>query len=808
MAVAIVINECTAGAPLLPISGNAGGLGGFFERAVALVVIKTILAIVGDVQIVEAIVVVVARADALSPAGGAQAGFVGHVGEGAVVIVVKEMIGGSRRSGLRTERGAVHDEDVGPTIVVVVEDGDAAAGGLDDVLLGVLVTGNDFELQAGFFGEVLEISYGRLRGRRLRERGEEADSTHYNQENQDSTTGRHLWAFYPRMPTQNSWDGQIAIFLRVQIKLGHTSLVQLFPIRALLSRILVCLILVWVANLSFAQSDPTKSASAYQHGMQAWQSGDLSAAQVAFDAAVKANPADADAQNALAQVLLELGKIDEAIGHLRMVTRLRPNLAVAHVYLGNALVQKGSQQEALAELRTAIKLAPQQPQAHEALARALSENRTSDAIAEMKIAVRLAPGSVEIHDELGSLLAQNQQFKLAEDEFQAALRINPKYEPALLHLGVAYLNDEKRAEATTLLRQATQIAPDDGLAHYYLGTIREAEQEQQAALDEYRDAAKVLPNYLPLRTRLGLLAQRVGDMPTAIESFRIVAAAEPENPSAHNDLGLALAQSAQAEEAIKEFEAAIAIAPKDSSYRNNLGAVYLQKSDFDSAIEQYKQGIAITPNNAELHYNLGLAYKLKDDLANSITELQKSVELDSQLPDPHYTLGIIYWQTGKFDDAITQLREVIRLKPDYAEAYYTLGTVYKQAGKLAESAQALHQALRLQPDFAGAHTTLAAVLRQQGDTAGAETEAKLGAAMVRQKMTRQAAVFDTNSGMRLMHVGDVDGAISQFEVGIKADSSYAPAHQQLAAALARKGEKTRSEQELEIARKLVDRNKQ
>jgi tetratricopeptide (TPR) repeat protein len=170
-------------------------------------------------------------------------------------------------------------------------------------------------------------------------------------------------------------------------------------------------------------------------------------------------------------------------------------------------------------------------------------------------------------------------------------------------------------------------------------------------------------------------------------------------------------------------------------------------------------------------------------------------------------LGIIYWQTGKFDDAIAQLREVIRLKPDYAEAYYTLGTVYKQAGKLPESAQALHQALRLQPDFAGAHTTLAAVLRQQGDTAGAEAEAKLGAAMVQQKMTRQAAVFDTNSGMRLMNVGDVDGAIAQFEAGIKADSSYAPAHQQLSAALARKGDKWRSEQELEIARKLVESGK-
>ena len=62
--------------------------------------------------------------------------------------------------------------------------------------------------------------------------------------------------------------------------------------------------------------------------------------------------------------------------------------------------------------------------------------------------------------------------------------------------------------------------------------------------------------------------------------------------------------------------------------------------------------------------------------------------------------------------------------------------------------------------------------------------------------------------MRLITVGDVDGAISQFEAGIKADPSYAPAHQQLAGALARKGDRAGSEKELEIARQLVDSNKQ
>jgi len=69
-------------------------------------------------------------------------------------------------------------------------------------------------------------------------------------------------------------------------------------------------------------------------------------------------------------------------------------------------------------------------------------------------------------------------------------------------------------------------------------------------------------------------------------------------------------------------------------------------------------------------------------------------------------------------------------------------------------------------------------------------------------MTLQSATFATNSGMKLLNAGDLDGAIAQFEAAIKADSSYAPAHQQLATALARKGDKMGASKELEIAKQL------
>src|ERR1022692_530188 len=74
------------------------------------------------------------------------------------------------------------------------------------------------------------------------------------------------------------------------------------------------------------------ASAAYQSGLAAMSRGDLPAARNAFEKAVKVNPRNADAQNMLGQVLLQLGDVDGAIVRFREVVELRPTLAIAHAY--------------------------------------------------------------------------------------------------------------------------------------------------------------------------------------------------------------------------------------------------------------------------------------------------------------------------------------------------------------------------------------------------------------------------------------------------------------------------------------------
>src|SRR5438034_5047819 len=68
-AVTIVVDKRAASVPTLAVPAHAGFVGHIGERAIAVIVVKHVLAKVACEEILKAVVVVVTNANALSPAG-------------------------------------------------------------------------------------------------------------------------------------------------------------------------------------------------------------------------------------------------------------------------------------------------------------------------------------------------------------------------------------------------------------------------------------------------------------------------------------------------------------------------------------------------------------------------------------------------------------------------------------------------------------------------------------------------------------------------------------------------------------------
>src|SRR6185437_4487240 len=99
---------------------------------------------------------------AVGPAGICYARLVGHIGKGAVMVVVEEGAAGLLSGQLHVDIGGVGEVDIRPAIAIVVDDGDPAAHGFDDVFL---VGGSEVvEVDLSGSGDVREL--GERSGRR------------------------------------------------------------------------------------------------------------------------------------------------------------------------------------------------------------------------------------------------------------------------------------------------------------------------------------------------------------------------------------------------------------------------------------------------------------------------------------------------------------------------------------------------------------------------------------------------------------------------------------------------------------------
>ena len=152
--VAVVVDPGAAGAVPHIALAKTGFLRDVGEGAVAVVAIQHVLSIVGDEQIVEAVVVEVADGDRRRPAGLRQASLVRDIRERAVAVVLVEPVRRPRWRPL--EAGAVEDEEILPAVVVVIDECGAAADDLDDVALGVDPAIDDRRGQAGLLCHIGE----------------------------------------------------------------------------------------------------------------------------------------------------------------------------------------------------------------------------------------------------------------------------------------------------------------------------------------------------------------------------------------------------------------------------------------------------------------------------------------------------------------------------------------------------------------------------------------------------------------------------------------------------------------------------
>jgi len=97
------------------------------------------------------------------------------------------------------------------------------------------------------------------------------------------------------------------------------------------------------------------------------------------------------------------------------------------------------------------------------------------------------------YNTLGVAYMNQQKFAEAQKYFEKALAADPKFAVARLNLGIALLSQQKLGPARAALEEATRLLPNDPYAWYNLGLVYKDTGEPEKAIDAFQHVAQLSP---------------------------------------------------------------------------------------------------------------------------------------------------------------------------------------------------------------------------------------------------------------------------------------------------------------------------
>jgi tetratricopeptide (TPR) repeat protein len=440
-----------------------------------------------------------------------------------------------------------------------------------------------------------------------------------------------------------------------------------------------------------------------------------------------------------------------AIEEYKMALNEDPTSDYLNSHLAELYFRTGRIREAVVAAQERIKQNPNDLEAHKLLAsvylRSLGEQQQDAsaqmlklAIAEYEKIVQLEPNSTEDHLMLARLYAADHDSAKAEQQLDAARRIDPGSEETALIANRFYADtgDTKRA-----LDALKALPADDQTSRteYQLGQTYDQMKDTKSAIAAYRKALDLEPENMDVERALAkdLMADNQNDK--ALSAWKDVAEGDPSDPEAWENISEldqragkfddALAavkkarelasdsigvqfQEAMIDDAVGHLEDAAKILEKlasatehasgqysDDEKRNyslvlfRLAQVYREQSRDDQAIATYQRMLPLGGDYQAQAYDQQIeTYREAHQYDKAVATAREALEKQPKSTDAKLTLARQLADTGHQDEGIAMARSVVQSSPKQLGGYYQLAQIYSDLRRWKEASETLDAAAK------------------------------------------------------------------------------------------------------------------
>jgi protein O-mannosyl-transferase len=257
--------------------------------------------------------------------------------------------------------------------------------------------------------------------------------------------------------------------------------------------------------------------------------------------------------------------------------------------------------------------------------------RNSLALFEYTLSVTKDNASAE--NSYGCALFNYDRFTEAEQHFDNALRIEPRFDSVLPYLARIYAKEGRFDEAIETYEELIKRNYKTAELYYNLAMLLGIQEK-------YYDSIKYFNKSLEMNQS---------------------------NPDTHKELGITLLAAGKPDEAIGQFNESLRIKADQSVVYENLGTAYSQLGKYEPAVQNWTRAIELNPDNIDAldkaGWFLAVRGKVSVEKANqAIVYAQHACELTKYAVPAHLdTLGVAYAAAGRFDEAKAAAEKALKL---------------------------------------------------------------------------------------------------------------------------------------------------
>jgi tetratricopeptide (TPR) repeat protein len=388
----------------------------------------------------------------------------------------------------------------------------------------------------------------------------------------------------------------------------------------------------------------------------------------------------------------------------------------------------------------------------------IEKNQLSQAEDQLVTGIQRYPGSAILHNALGIVYQKQGKIDAAIKAFQSALKSQPSFTAAQLHLAALYQHQGKRREsaelflaagegtanfealsaaavglaqseeygdAIRLLEKARNLRPDSASVGYNLAMAHYQREDFQRAFEVLQSLATERADSADIIFLRGLVKQALRQ-PGSSDDLARACQLQPSTEKFCTDASLALLREKRVDEALNVLQAGLARISSSVPLLSALGLAYFQSGKYQEAIQSYRAVIA--SGGEAFRAREGLSFLLY--VTGQLEQARAIVEEGSNKPGADFYLDhlhalILYRLSPQlWDEAVESIGRVLLKNARFAPSFYLRGKIKLEQNQLDGALEDFQAAASLDPLYPLPYYKMAQILLKQNRHADAERARK------------------------------------------------------------------------------------